>query len=73
LLHAKIHAWLASGEMLNVDELNRKVYAELFLTPDSDPWLGLAPNDTFTALENNGVVHVSGDNSKTATITSLGL
>jgi len=73
LLHPQIHAWLASGEMTNVDELNRKVYAELFLTPDTDPWLGLAPSDTFTALDNNGVAQVRGDSSKTATATSLGL
>jgi hypothetical protein len=73
LLHPKIHAWLASGEMTNVDELNRKVYAELFLTPDTDPWLGLAPSDTFTALENNGVVQINGDSSKTATTISFGL
>ena len=70
LLHPKIHAWLASGELGNVDELNRKVYAELFLTPDTDPWLGLAPTDTFTALENNGVAQMSGNDSKTEFTTT---
>ena len=39
-----------------VDALNRRVYAELFLTPDTDPWLGLAPANTFSALENGGLV-----------------
>ena len=39
-----------------VEQLNARVYANLFLTPDSDPWLGLAPADTFTGLENNGLV-----------------
>ena len=73
LLHPRIHAWLASGKLNQVDELNRKVYAELFLTPDSDPWLGLAPGDTFSALENNGVAHANGNNSKTITTTSHGL
>jgi hypothetical protein len=73
LLHPKIHAWLATGELANVDALYRKVYAELFLNPDSDPWLGLVSPDTFTALENNGVAHVNGDNSKTATSTPIGL
>ncbi|HEX5221218.1 MAG TPA: hypothetical protein VFZ59_16765 [Verrucomicrobiae bacterium] len=72
-LHPKIHAWLASGETTNVDALNRRVYAELFLTPDSDPWLGLVSPDTFTALENNGVAQVGGDNSKTPTATAPGL
>ena len=55
--HAKIHEWLAvTGASREVDSLNRRVYAELFLTPDSDPWLGLAPADTFSALDNGGLV-----------------
>jgi hypothetical protein len=55
--HAKIHEWLATaGTPREVDAFNRRVYAELFLTPDSDPWLGLAPADTFSALENGGLV-----------------
>jgi hypothetical protein len=54
-LHSRIHAWLANGEPVSVDELNKRVYAELFLTPDSDPWLGLLPPDTYAALENGGV------------------
>ena len=55
--HSKIHEWLATpGASREVDALNRRVYAELFLTPDSDPWLGLAPADTFSALDNGGLV-----------------
>lgn len=73
LLHPKIHVWLASDETINVDELNRRVYAELFLTPDSDPWLGLVSPDTFTALENNGVAQLGGRNAKTTTATAIGL
>lgn len=56
-LHSKIHAWFALGEAQhNVDVLNDRVYTELFLTPSSDPWLGLVPQNTYTALENNGVI-----------------
>ena len=36
--------------------LMKKVYAELFMTPRSDPWLGLMMSDTYTAIENAGVV-----------------
>jgi hypothetical protein len=56
LLHRRIHEKFAAGEALtaNVDQLNEWVYAELFLTPSSDPWLGLAPPDVYTALDNNG-------------------
>ena len=37
--------------------LHEKVYAELFLTPDSDPWLGLFSTDVYTALDNGGIVN----------------
>jgi hypothetical protein len=57
LFHTKIHEWLATAPATqNLDAFNSKVYAELFLTPDSDPWLGLAQPDICTALENNGLV-----------------
>jgi hypothetical protein len=56
LLHRTIHEWLATGDAAPVDQLNARVYADLFLTPDSDPWLGLAPRDTYTALKHGGVV-----------------
>ena len=57
LLHSQIHQWLSRVTTPpKVDQLNTKVYTELFLTPDSDPWLGLMPADTYTALENNGIV-----------------
>ena len=46
------HAALAR----DVFALNERVYADLFLTPRRDPWLGLVPADTYTALDNNGVV-----------------
>jgi hypothetical protein len=55
--HRKIHQWLAAENYRpDVEVLNEKVYAELFLTPSSDPWLGLAPADVYTALPNCGVV-----------------
>ena len=41
---------------MNLDAFNEKVYAELFLSPKSDPWLGLFSDDTYTALEGGGVV-----------------
>ncbi len=57
LLHREIHRQLAENEpTADVDTLNEWVYAELFLTPSSDPWLGLVPDDTYTALETAAVV-----------------
>jgi hypothetical protein len=56
LLHRRIHEWLAGDAPAPaVDKLNARVYAELFLTPDSDPWLGLLPADAYAALENDGL------------------
>lgn len=56
MLHRQIHQWFVEGNQTsNVDMLNEKVYAELFLTPSSDPWLGLAPNDIYSAIDNDGV------------------
>jgi hypothetical protein len=56
-LHREIHRWLADPQptAADVETLNERVYAELFLTPSSDPWLGLAPADVYTALPNAGV------------------
>ncbi len=57
LLHTKLLAWLiADRSRSDLDALNNKVYDELFLTPASDPWLGLFSPDTYMALENGGVV-----------------
>lgn len=56
LLHRRIHEWFVhAGSALALDELNRRVYAELFLTPADDPWLGLLTRDAYTGLVNAGV------------------
>lgn len=57
-MHSKLHAWLSAGFLMpryEVESLNEKVYKDLFLTPNSDPWLGLYSPDTYTALENGGL------------------
>ena len=60
LLHSQIHEWFINGAAPQaIDQLNSMVYAKLFLTPDSDPWLGLVPANTFTGLKDNGLVQVS--------------
>jgi hypothetical protein len=47
---------LALPQARDVAVLNEKVYTELFLTPKSDPWLGLKPSDAYSALDHDGVV-----------------
>jgi hypothetical protein len=55
-LHRKIHERLANiGNHAEVDAVNEWVYSQLFLTPSSDPWLGLAPADAYSALPAGGV------------------
>jgi hypothetical protein len=57
LLRSRLHKWFIEGAgEKDVDTLNERVYTELFLTPSSDPWLGLLTPDTYTALENDGIV-----------------
>jgi hypothetical protein len=56
VFRARIHAWLASGAVSSdVATLNEKVYAELFLTPSWDPWLGLRPAGAYSGIDNDGV------------------
>jgi hypothetical protein len=56
MMRTKLHGWFATGRALgDVENLNERVYAELFLTPRSDPWLGLYSPDVYTALDNGGI------------------
>jgi hypothetical protein len=50
-LHRAIHLQLArAGGLRTWQDLNDWVYTSLFLTPASDPWLGLAPTELLGAL-----------------------
>lgn len=52
LFHAVLHAWLSrGGGVPDLDDFNRRVYSDLFLTPRTDPWLGLDSPETFMDLE----------------------
>jgi hypothetical protein len=54
LMHAQIHQWFANWSTTDsLSRLNERVYTSLFLTPSSDPWLGLATSDVYTGLEAN--------------------
>ncbi len=54
-LHRTIHTWFSKSQVRDVDGLNERVYDELFLTPSSDPWLGLVPADAYSALDGGGL------------------
>lgn len=55
-LRPRILNWLAQGQAHDLNALNERVYAELFLTPSTDPWLGLAPVGVYSALDDDGLV-----------------
>jgi hypothetical protein len=56
-LHRMISGWFAAGQAPgDLAALNARVYGELFLTPASDPWLGMATPAAFTALPGDGVL-----------------
>ena len=59
MLRAKILAFLAasSTKRWSLDRINDWVYAQVFLTPRQDPWLGLASQNVFTAIDGNGENH----------------
>ena len=56
MLRTKVLALLTETGMQSssLREINDRVYAEIFLTPRQDPWLGLAPPDVFSAIDGNG-------------------
>jgi hypothetical protein len=56
-MHTKLYGWMISDRgRTDLAAFNDRVYADLFITPKSDPWLGLLPMDVYTGLENGGVV-----------------
>jgi hypothetical protein len=62
LLHSQLHQWfMKSGRGFsfvsnNVESLKTRVYDELFLTPQTDRWLGLMPGDGYTGIDQDGIV-----------------
>ena len=56
LMHTKLYPWLLRDpSRTDLAKFNEKVYAELFLTPGSDPWLGLLTRDAYMAIDNAGI------------------
>ncbi len=57
LFRPQLLAWLNQPLGQNdLEAFNSRVYAELFKTPESDPWLGLYSNDVYAALNGNGII-----------------
>ena len=50
-LHPALHRWLATEGDRAFAAINARVYRDLFLTPASDPWLGLRAPELWDAIE----------------------
>ncbi|MGD9561748.1 MAG: hypothetical protein AB7F88_05965 [Pyrinomonadaceae bacterium] len=55
IYHMQLYTWLNAGRTSDIEQFNSRVYSEIFLTPDSDKWLGLYSTDVYTALDGNGI------------------
>ena len=54
-IQTKIDDWFASASVpASYDDLTNRIYADAFLMPLDDPWLGLSPDTFYTALDNGG-------------------
>lgn len=56
-LKPKIDDWFAEAadqDTLTYESMTNRIYAEVFLMPLTDPWLGLSPQDQFVALPQAG-------------------
>jgi hypothetical protein len=54
--HTKLYEWMNREDVSDLEKFNSRVYSEIFLTPDSDKWLGLYSADVYTALDGNGII-----------------
>lgn len=56
MFRTRIYGILSENSNDTVERVNERIYAEIFLTPRSDEWLGLYSPDVYTALDGNGIV-----------------
>ncbi len=56
LYRPAIYQLLTKNSRLNLDEINKMIYEQVFLTPGADPWLGLNAPDIYTGLDGNGIL-----------------
>ncbi len=61
-LHQQVHELFIDAltyhpeSELEFSAINKDIYASIFVSPSSDPWMGLVQADAFTALPGNGIV-----------------
>jgi hypothetical protein len=57
VMRRQVHEWFLEKEPVkDLNALNTRVYADLFLTPKTDPWLGLVDPEAYTGLTVRGSI-----------------
>ena len=56
VFHGSIHSWLAKASHVAFAGTNDYIYSKLFMTPQSDAWLGLMPTEAITGMAGDGIV-----------------
>lgn len=60
-LRLDLHQWLSEENAdRSFEAFNERVYRDLFLTPPSDPWLGLVDDETYDGLIEAGITRIPG-------------
>ncbi|MCO4744785.1 MAG: hypothetical protein KC912_08350 [Proteobacteria bacterium] len=54
-LHARVHQRFASSPLTDFDQLTNWLYADIFQTPETDPWLGMLEPTAYTGLDHGGL------------------
>lgn len=73
-LHRQVHtlferAYADSANVPSFADINSRVYAAIFATPPSDPWMGLVQPEAFTGLPGDGIVIATPNDTATRTAT----
>lgn len=55
MFRTRVYGILSENNNDSLEKINERIYAEIFLTPRSDEWLGLYSPDIYTALDGNGI------------------
>lgn len=57
LMRPEIYETISNNRRLpNLEIVNEQIYAQVFLTPKTDEWLGLYTPTLYTALDGNGII-----------------
>ncbi len=57
LMRTEVYETISNSRRLsNLETINEQIYAQVFLTPKTDEWLGLYTPTLYTALDGNGII-----------------